>query len=98
MVKSQSLRNKIPKFKTVKEKIEFWDTHSLADYIDDTEEVNIKIVDKRPYKKRNTIYLTKTEHEIVRKLAFFQRISMAKVIRQAVQEKLKRHKLSAGNI
>lgn len=80
---------KIPKFKTEEEEIEFWDTHSLADYIDDTEEVDIKIVDKRPGKKRTTIYLSPAEHEKIRKIAFSQNISMAEFIRQAVKEKVK---------
>ena len=80
--------SKIPKFKSEKEEIEFWDTHSLADYIDDTEELNIKIVDKRQNKKRTTIYLTKAEHEKIRRLAFIQNISMTEFIRKAVQEKM----------
>ncbi|MBI2264460.1 MAG: hypothetical protein HYU64_04735 [Armatimonadetes bacterium] len=30
---------KIPKFQSEKEEIEFWETHSLSDYLDDTEDV-----------------------------------------------------------
>lgn len=82
--------SKIPEFKNEEEEIEFWDTHSLADYIDDTEEVNVKFVDKRPGKKRTTIYLTSNEHEMIRRLAFSKNISMAEFIRLAVREKVKK--------
>ena len=81
---------KIPEFKSEEEEIEFWDTHSLADYIDDTEEVDVRIIDKRPGKKRTTIYLSSTEHEVIRRRAFVQKVSMAEFIRSAVREKLKR--------
>lgn len=81
---------KIPKFKTEEEEIEFWDTHSLVDYLDDVEEVDVKFIDKRPGNKRTTIYLNQLEHEVLRKLAFSEKISMAEFIRQAVREKMKK--------
>jgi hypothetical protein len=80
----------IPKFKNEDEEIEFWDTHSLGDYIDDTEEVDIRIIDKRQEKKRTTIYLSAQEHEMIRRLAFGKNISMAEFIRLAVREKMKK--------
>ncbi len=81
---------KIPKFRSEEEEIEFWDTHSLADYADDTEEVDMKFLDKRPGKKRTTIYLSTVEHEEIRKLSFARNISMAAFIRLAVREAMKR--------
>lgn len=81
---------KIPKFKSEEEEIEFWDTHSFADYVDDTEKVDIKFVDKRPGRKRTTIYLSTVEHEEIRKLSFTRNISMAAFIRLAVREAMKR--------
>lgn len=81
---------KIPEFKSEEEEIEFWDTHSLADYLGETEEVDLKIADKRPGKKRTTIYLTTVEHEKIRRIAFARHVSMAEFIRQAVREKVKR--------
>jgi hypothetical protein len=32
---------KIPKFKTLEEAAEFWDTHDFEDYVDDTEPVTM---------------------------------------------------------
>ncbi len=34
---------KIPYFKTLEESAEYWDTHSFADHIDDTEPVDIEV-------------------------------------------------------
>lgn len=42
---------KIPKFKTLEEESEFWDTHSLADYWDEMEDVEGSLIDARPPKK-----------------------------------------------
>ncbi len=42
---------KIPKFKSLKEESEFWDTHSVLDYLDDTEPVEGHFIDARPRKK-----------------------------------------------
>lgn len=83
---------KIPNFKNEEEEIEFWDTHSFADYADDTEPVDIKFVDKRPGKKRTTIYLSSVEHEEIRKLSFTRNISMAAFIRLAVRESMRKTK------
>jgi len=43
--------SKIPKFKTLEEESEFWDTHSILDYWDETEPVEGHFVDARPPKK-----------------------------------------------
>ena len=42
---------KIPKFKTLEEESEFWDTHSVADYWDELEDVKGRLIDARPAKK-----------------------------------------------
>ncbi len=42
---------KIPKFKTIEEESEFWDTHSVLDYWEETEPVKGHFIDARPAKK-----------------------------------------------
>ena len=37
--------NKIPRFKSEKEEAEFWATHDLVDYVDDTQPVEVTFVD-----------------------------------------------------
>ena len=39
---------KIPKFKSVEEERKFWDTHSVTDFLDELEFVDIKFVKKKP--------------------------------------------------
>lgn len=41
---------KIPKFTSLEEAAEFWDTHDFEDYVDDTEPVSIAV--KIPRRKR----------------------------------------------
>ena len=39
---------KIPKFKSIEEERRFWDTHSVTDFLDELEFVDIKFVRKKP--------------------------------------------------
>jgi len=41
-------RVKIPKFKSIEEERKFWDTHSVTDFLDELEFVDIKFVRKKP--------------------------------------------------
>ena len=36
-------KSKIPRFKNYEEEAEFWDTHSVADFLDELEEVELKV-------------------------------------------------------
>lgn len=36
-------KSKIPRFKNFEEEAEFWDTHSVADFLDELEEVELKV-------------------------------------------------------
>lgn len=38
------IRNKLPEFKSREEETIFWETHSLADYWDEFEDANIRLV------------------------------------------------------
>ncbi len=44
-------KKKIPQFETLDEAVAFWETHSFADYVDDTEPVEIQI-DLPPKRER----------------------------------------------
>jgi len=41
-------RVKIPKFRNIEEERKFWDTHSVTDFLDELEFVDIKFVKKKP--------------------------------------------------
>jgi hypothetical protein len=64
MVKSKTVRDPIPEqFPTMEAAAEFWDTHSLADYWDVTEEVDFEV------HLRNRRYLVAVAPELAEKLA-----------------------------
>jgi predicted DNA binding CopG/RHH family protein len=47
----------IPKFTNEKEESEFWDTHDLADYLDETTPMDVTFVDARPPKTQISLRL-----------------------------------------
>jgi len=47
-----SCTKKIPKFKSLKEESEFWDTHSVLDFWDELEDVEGPFIDARLSNKR----------------------------------------------
>ena len=64
MARSKKNRDPIPQhFKTLDEAAEFWDTHDLADYWDQTSEVNFEVDLQR------RVFLTALEPELAKKLA-----------------------------
>lgn len=40
--------HKIPKFATEQEEAQFWDTHDAAEYLHETEDVDVTFIDARP--------------------------------------------------
>ena len=63
-MKSKKDRDPIPEhFKTLDEAAEFWDSHDLADYWDQTSEVNFELDLQR------RVSVTASEPELAKKLA-----------------------------
>ncbi len=48
-------KSRIPRFKNYEEAAEFWDTHSVADFLDELEEVELKV--KGPLKHTFSVSL-----------------------------------------
>lgn len=59
-----SRKNKIPDFKTIEEARGFWDTHSLADFIDEVEVAN----DVQFTKRNNLLISLDLEKEDLKRL------------------------------
>lgn len=53
----QRTKSRIPRFETVEEAAEFWDTHSVADFADEIEEVADVIFVRAAAKKGMTVRL-----------------------------------------
>ncbi|MEW6096268.1 MAG: CopG family antitoxin [bacterium] len=88
--------SKIPKFQTIKEEAEFWDTHSLVDYLDDTEPVEIK-VDLVKDKKKISIPLESDIKQQIEKIAVRKGISVSTLVALWLKEKLVQEKKPLRN-
>jgi predicted DNA binding CopG/RHH family protein len=77
---------KIPKMKTDKEIAGFWDTHSLADYVDDTEETDVEFV--KPRKRTISIRLDSDKIKQVKHIAQKTGLAYTSIVRSWVIEKL----------
>ena len=84
------VKKKFPNLKSEDDVREFWDKNEFDDYSDEFEKVDIKFVDKRPEKKRTTIYLSDSERKAIKKVAVEKDVSMAELIRRAVRDYLKK--------
>jgi hypothetical protein len=86
MQKSSSLRNRIPRhFKSTDAAAEFWDTHDLTDYWDQTREAHFEADIQR------RVFLTALEPELAKKLIACARkrgVSIETLINVWLTEKL----------
>lgn len=81
---------KIPKFKTIAEEREFWDNHSVTDYLSDLKATK-EIVFQRPALRRN--FQIRLDDETVRKLkklANKKGTDVSTIIREWIQLHLKK--------
>jgi predicted DNA binding CopG/RHH family protein len=79
---------KLPKFANEQEESEFWDTHDSTDYLDDTEEVEVRFVDARPAKTQISLRLEPETIIRLKELARRKGIGYQTLIRMWVMERL----------
>lgn len=94
--KGSDKMSKIPKFQTIEEEAEFWDTHSLVDYLDDTEPVEIK-VDLGRAKKKISIPLESDISQQIEELAARKGLSFSTLVTLWLKERLAQEKKSLSN-
>lgn len=76
---------KIPEFKTLEEAADYWDTHSFADHLEDTEPVEIEVcLDKR----RICLEIDPDISEKLKKIAQKKGQSYNKLINSWIREKI----------
>ncbi len=78
---------KIPKFTSEQEESDFWDTHSAADYCDDTTEVNARFRDLRS--RKNLIELRPDDETMARLRSFAH--SRGKGVQMQIMEWVQQH-------
>lgn len=88
---TKQAKSRIPHFKTVQEEAEFWDTHSLADFEDELEEVSDVqfVVTRAKPKKGITVRLEEDLLNTLRTEARAKGIGPSTLIRMWVLEHLR---------
>lgn len=97
------MERRIPHFNREEEEAEFWSTHSLMDYIDETEpehltldpELQKKIRQKARLKKRITLRLDHEQIEAAKEIAEEKGLPYQTLIRVWIVEGIKREQAGA---
>lgn len=77
---------KIPKFKSLDEERDFWDTHDTTDYLEELEEVrDVQFV--RPPKELVAFRFDKSLVELIKKLAQRQKVTTTELVRRWLMER-----------
>ena len=79
---------KIPEFASLEEESEFWDTHDFTDYLDDTTEVDVTIIDARPRKAQISLRLDPQTITRLKTVAARRGVGYQTLIRMWVMERL----------
>lgn len=79
---------KIPKFKTIEEEAKFWDTHSITDFEDELEEIELVFDLQRPKEETLVLRLQKKIKARLEKVARNQGISISALARMWILQKL----------
>lgn len=87
---------RIPKFKSLQEESEFWDTHSVIDYWDELEDVKGPLIDARPAKKLVSIRLDPGIIAAAKRIARTKGVGYQTLLRMWAYEGLERELGSRG--
>jgi predicted DNA binding CopG/RHH family protein len=80
--------SKIPKFASEQEEADFWDTHSITDYLDELTSVEVTVVDARPHKEQISLRLDRQTITQLKAIARKRGIGYQTLIRMWVMERL----------
>lgn len=81
-------KSRIPKFKTYKEEVKFWDTHNVTDFTDETEDVDIIFELDKPRNETLIVRLQKDFKDKLEKTARAKGLNVSTLARMWLTEKL----------
>ena len=81
---------KIPKFKSLEEEGEFWDTHSVLEFWDETREADAPFIDARPPKKLVSIRFDEALIAAAKRIARMKGVGYQTLLRMWAYEGLAR--------
>ncbi len=84
----KNTKSKIPKFKSIEEEAEFWDTHSVTDFEDETEDVDIVVELEKPRTDTLVIRVQKNIKDKMEKVAKKKGINVSTLVRIWLSQKL----------
>ncbi|MBI4653567.1 MAG: hypothetical protein HY752_00975 [Nitrospirae bacterium] len=79
---------KIPKFKSRKEERDFWDTHSVIDYLDELKETSEIVFERPPLKRNFQMRLDDATINKLKRLARVKGVDVSNLIRSWIKEHL----------
>lgn len=88
MKKNRKKISRIPTFATYEEEARFWDTHSVTDFEDETEKVNIIMELAKPRSETLVLRLAKTMKDKLARLAKKKGVNVSTLARIWLSEKL----------
>lgn len=80
-------KNIIPKFKSLEEEANFWDTHSFADYWDELKNVKVVVDLEKPRTDTLIVRLQKSFKKQLEKLARSKGLNVSTMVRMWLLEK-----------
>jgi len=80
----------IPAFTSEQEEADFWDTHDSADYLDETEPVELTFVDARPEKRSISLRIDAGTVDTLKHIAGRKGMGYQTLIRMWVMERLEK--------
>lgn len=81
-------KSRIPEFKSYEEEANFWDTHDITDFEDETEDVEIIFALDKPKEETLVVRLQKNLKEKLEKLAKRRGVSLSTLARILLTERL----------
>ena len=78
--------SKIPEFSSIEEEAEFWDTHDITEFLDET--VPVRIQTRDPLERVLAVRLDPGEQEALARLAEAQKISPSALVHLWIKEHL----------
>lgn len=81
--------SRIPKFKSLEEEAEFWDTHSFVDFEDEFEDVDIVVELQKPAEETLILRIQKSLKKQLAAIAKKQGISVSSLSRMWLMERLR---------
>ena len=88
--------SRIPKFKTIAEEAEFWDTHDITDFEDEAEEVEIVFDLDQPRDATLVLRVQKKVKDELTKLARRKGLNVSSLARMWLLEKLESRRAGQG--